>query len=317
MVAKKTKVIAGIWSAVGGGAGIYTYRYLRDFEEHVPCVQQAVREMSVSAAARRTLGDGELKVIRWTQRGDVDDLAGRARANFRVDGPSGSAHVYMSAKKRRRPFTPGESIEDDDDFVEQGRFWYYWSRPWELKIAFMNKLRALRGVPSSAPAVSLAEWDLDALFFLPRGDASCPAVLVGDARGLPEYEAVCIRHDAAAKDDRSRRRLHLLLVGAGIAAALAGCLRVYRSIFVSRSYNYATKFALTHPTVASALGPASVQTSSGTFGATFINARLRLVGEKGAVADVDFAATRDGASSKPWRIALAKMSHAGKTHSLA
>jgi len=72
---------------------------------------------------------------------------------------------------------------------------------------------------------------------------------------------------------------------------------------------------LANSDVRAVLGPAAdVQTSSGTFTARYINARLRLVGSDGAVADVDVAATRETGDS--WRIALARMRVAGASYNL-
>merc|ERR1711907_532851 len=127
--------------------------------------------------------------------------------------------------------------------------------------------------------------------------------------GIPEYEALCVRDDSAAKDERSRRRLYITMGTMCGVALIAGALRLRRSMGVSRGYGYVRRSVLSHPAVVNALGPgASISTSSGTFKSSYLNARLRLVGTNGAVADVDFAATRDTGPRGVWRVALARMS---------
>merc|ERR1711982_29932 len=112
------------------------------------------------------------------------------------------------------------------------------------------------------------------------------------------------------------RRLHILFGTASVVALIAGGLRIIKSVKVSRSYGYLRKAVIAHPTVVAALGErASISTSQGTFGSTYLNARLRLVGDGGGVADVDFAATRT-LSAEPWCVVLARISWAGRTENL-
>lgn len=320
MSSNTTRVVLGCWTGAAAFSGIYTYKYLKDFEKRVPCVQDAVRALAASKAARAALGDGELSVPWWSARGAVDKVAGRSFASFQVAGDKGSASVFIGSTKR--PQGPGFVPVEDEDVLEMSSFQYYWSRPWELKFAFLNKLRWLRGMDPLAPlrANPVSEddpWDLQAVFFLPGGDASQPQAVLGDARGIPDYESFVLRRDSDAKGERSRRRLNVFAGLALTAALVAGGLRVTRSMRVSQSYGFAKRGLLAHPHVVECLGSrASVQTSTGTFGPQYINAQLRLVGSTGSAADVRFTATRDGAKGGPWRVLLAKMSFLGRHREL-
>merc|ERR1712070_675727 len=195
-------------------------------------------------------------------------------------------------------------------------------RPWELKRLIVDSAKGLVGQKDGDhrgyDSEKEPDWDLDTLFFLPNGDTSLPSVILGNAHSIPEFEALCVRGDSATKNERSRRRLHVFAATVSAVALLAGGLRVVRSMGVSKSYGYVRRTVLAHPTVVEALGTgASISTSSGTFGKSYLNARLRVVGNDGAVADVDFAATRDAGHSRgAWRVAVARMSWAGRIHNL-
>merc|ERR1712007_391782 len=139
----------------------------------------------------------------------------------------------------------------------------------------------------------------------------------GDPTAFPEYEAFVMRRDAGAKDERSRRRLHVVIGLAMAGTLVAGSVRFVRSMGVSKSYNYVQTSLLRHATVREALGSrAMVQSSTGTFKPSFVNAKLRLVGDGSAVADVKFSAIRDGGGRNPWRVALARITHDGRTYDL-
>lgn len=316
----KGRLIAGVWSAIGGAAGYSVYRNIRDFEDNNPCVRDAVRVLATSSTARATLGNGELLVARWPRSGAVDRASGLARASFEVRGDAGSAYVVAGA--RRRAKNSGSQLEtlgeeDDEDTLDSG--WrQYLSRPWELKALIVGKFRGSGSQKDGSGSDEEEQpWDIDSLFFLPGGDVHSPTVLLGDARGLPEYEALCMNRDAEAKSERSQRRLRIVMGIALMGAVFAGGARLAKSVKVSQSYGFVRRSLIAHEEVTAALGPgAVVQTSSGTFGARFINARLRLVGQRGAVADVDVAATRDSGGGSPWRVALARMELGGLTYNL-
>lgn len=320
MSSNTARVVLGCWSGVATFSGVYTYKYLRDFEKRVPCVQDAVQALSACKVARETLGDGDLRLTWWSARGAVDKVAGRSFASFQVAGGLGTASVFIGSTKR--PQGPGFVPVEDEDVLEMSSFQYYWSRPWELKFAFLNKLRWLRGMDPLAPLrPSLVSeddpWDLQAVFILPDGDTSRPQVVLGDPRGIPDYESYVLRRDSDAKDERSRRRLNIFAGLALTAALISAGLRVTRSMRVSQSYGFVKRGLLSHPLVVESLGSqASVQTSTGTFGPQYINAQLRLVGATGSAADVRFTATRDGTKGGPWRVLLAKMSFLGKYREL-
>lgn len=318
--ANTTRVVLGCWTGAAAFSGVYTYTYLKDFEKRVPCIQDAVRTLADSKAARAALGDGDLRVPWWSARGQVDKVAGRSFASFQVAGDLGNATVYIGSTKR--PQAPGFVPVEDEDMLEMSSFAYYWSRPWEIKFAFLNKLRWLRGMDPLAPLRASPgseddPWDLQAVFILPSGDASQPLEVFGSARAIPDYESVVLRRDSDAKGERSRRRLQIFGGLAFTAALVAAGLRVTRSMRVSKSYGFAKRGLLAHPHIVESLGAqASVQTSSGTFGPSYINAQLRLVGTTGSAADVRFTATRDGTKDGPWRVLMAKMSFLGKHREL-
>merc|ERR1712066_604028 len=94
------------------------------------------------------------------------------------------------------------SQEDAEDEVTTSGLRYYWSKPWELKSRFLAKVQELRGVKRSSIVTEEdgASWELDTLLFLPAGEARSAEVLKGNPHSLPEYQAVCARSDADAKD---------------------------------------------------------------------------------------------------------------------
>mmetsp|Transcript_78311 Transcript_78311/g.143367 ORF Transcript_78311/g.143367 Transcript_78311/m.143367 type:complete len:329 (-) Transcript_78311:60-1046(-) len=323
-MATKVRIIAGTWTVIGGIAGLKYYRNVRDFETQTPCLGKALRELGNSDAARAVLGPGELQVSRWSRKRRLDEASGLARASFQVYGSSGSADVFMGTRRSQQAQAAWEDDLDDEPLARAG-FMYYFTRPWVLKRAVVDGTKSLVGLEKASKASAGAEaeqmeqaWELQTLFFLPGGDVHKPIVLMGNACGIPDYESLCVRRDADTKGEKSRRRLYGFIGMATAVAAVAGGLRLVRSVHVSQSYGYARRCVLTHPAVVSVLGPsASVSTSSGTFGARYLNARMRLVGEAGAVADVDFAAMRDGEARRtPWRVALARMTTAGRTTNL-
>lgn len=314
------RVVLGCWTGAATFSGIYTYKYLRDFEKRVPCVHDAVQALAASKTARATLGQGDLRLTWWSGRGAADKVAGRSFASFQVAGDLGTASVFIGSSKR--PQGPSFVPVEDEDVLEMSSFQYYWSRPWELKFAFLNKLRWIRGMDPLAPLRPSPgseddPWDLQAVFIIPDSGTAEPQVVLGDPMGIPQYESFVLRRDSDAKGEQSRRRLSMF-AGLALAAALVSAgLRVTRSLRVSQSYGFAKRGLLSHPLVVESLGSqASVQTSSGTFGSQYINAQLRLVGNTGSAADVRFTATRDGFKGGPWRVLLAKMSFLGKHREL-
>mmetsp|Transcript_2012 Transcript_2012/g.5607 ORF Transcript_2012/g.5607 Transcript_2012/m.5607 type:complete len:327 (-) Transcript_2012:30-1010(-) len=314
----KPKLIAGAWSAVGG-AGIYqVYRHTRDFEAQTPCVVDAVKVLASSSTARAMLGSGDLSIARWARSSVVDHRHGLARAKFEVRGDSGVVHVVMGARRQAKAQEAfQESLEDEEDEEDLKGWRRYFYRPWEIKQQASAWLARRRGGGAAAPAAAEEEelaWDLDTVFFLPGGDADSPVTLLGDPASLPEYEAICLRRDAQSKSEYSRWRLRVVLGLASAGVVLAGGLRLVKSIKVSKSYGYIRRMLTTHNEVVAALGPGvRVQTSKGKFGARFIDARLRLIGGDGAVADVDVVAMRDGPR---WRMQLAKMHVGGSARHL-
>lgn len=316
----KTKAIAGAWSAAGAIGSIVAYRNLRDYERKNPSARLACQQISASGIAQQQLGRSDLSIAWLSRSGRVDHFSGKASACFKLVGASGDIQVLATA--HRRP-PEGGDLDDDDEEIE-GRGWnYYWRKPWELKIFFADKFAGLRGKVAGRGGEAEAEgkdgldWDLDSLSLVHMSDGGRVEVLLGDPRGIPEFETHCVRRDAAAKSDSSRQRLHRVLGIVVAGAALAGGIRLMRSIQVSRSFGYARRSILAHPTVVGVIGPrANVQTSSGTYSRKYIDARLRLISDAGTVADVDLVATRDGDVNRPWRIALARMRSHGRNYEL-
>lgn len=314
--AQKRRVIGAAWTTIAGAGAFCIYRTIRDFEENSPVLREAVHFLSTNGTARGALGGGELLVARWPRQSHVDQAAGLARASFEVRSDAGAAFVVVSARRRAQAQKQYEEAMEEEDDEEALTGWRrYWSRPWEIKIWLLSKFQ------SKAPAAADGEpkeeptWDLDSMFMLPGGDASSPAVLFGDPSSLPEYEALCMRRDGAAKGERSRRRLRIVTGGALMLAFIAGGARLLKSMRVSQSYGYVRRTLSSHTEIARTLGSRVViQSSSGTFGKSFINAKLRLVGDGGAVADVSVAAQRTGV--EPWRVSLARMSMGGLHYNL-
>lgn len=315
------KIVAGAWSAAGGVAGVVAYRRARDFEAHTPCVADALRELGASGAARSILGAGQLNVAWWPPRhSKVDPTSGHATARFTVRAESGqAAEVLISS--RRNAGADGAELEDELD-TEVGGWRSFLKRPWELKMQLTDSWRRMRGDGGNDEAIAEARyWDLHALVLVPGGTSLGgrePIMILGDARSVPDYESRCLRRDGEAKDEHSHKRVRRLMYLALSGAILAGCFRFYRSVGVSRSYGYAKQTVLAHAGVQKVLGPrATLQSSSGTFGPTYINAKLRLVNDAGDVADVELTALRDGGgAATPWRVALARMSARGRVREL-
>mmetsp|Transcript_22838 Transcript_22838/g.58412 ORF Transcript_22838/g.58412 Transcript_22838/m.58412 type:complete len:328 (-) Transcript_22838:40-1023(-) len=315
----KPRLIGGAWTAIGTAGGYSLYRSIRDFEDKSPCVREAVHFLASSSTARATLGGGDLMIARWPRHRSLDLSSGLARASFEVRGDAGSAFVVVGARRRARASQAYEQALDDDEDEELavGTGWRrYWSRPWELKQDFLNTFRSQASASAAGFDDEEPIWDIDSLFILPGGDTQNPVVLAGNPVGLPEYEAMCVRRDAESKGEKSRWRLRVVTGIALMAAGFAGGARVLKSMRVSQSYGFVRRSLQAHSDVNSALGRSIfVQSSSGTFGDRYISARLRLVGDGGAVADVEVAATR-GAGSAPWIIAMARMSVGGLSYNL-
>jgi len=306
-MASKQQLILGAWTAAGGIAGITTYRALRDFENRHPYVPEAVNALAASAAARGVLGNGSMQLARWPRHGKVDEITGRACAGFDIYGDRGFVHVCVGA---RRELPTVE--EEEEDEVSGWR--YYWSKPWELKFRFLELFRS-RGLDQ--PDENTPKWDIDALFFLPNGDASCPHVLRGDPRGIPEYETLCARRDVEVKDERSQRRLRWLVAAVMAGALTAGGVQLARSWRVSRSFRFVRQSLSAHGDITAAVGGqvGKIRTVSGSFGAKYIDARVQVIGVSGTAVDVDIAALRDGGEG-PWRVALARMRSRGGMYNL-
>lgn len=312
------RAIGGAWATAGGVAAFKAYRRSSAFEASTPCFGAALERLQASPDVRALLGDGDFQVSRWGSKLRTDEAIGLCNARFGVSCGANSAQVLM-ASRRLRPQSGGEAAalqaEEEEEAAARRGFGYYLFRPWELKFAFMDSVRSLAGRSPPVEQNSLKEalpWELDALVVLPRGPLQQPLLLLGDPRGLPDYEALYVRSDAEIKGESSTRRLQIALSVALAGAGVAALFRVMRSIAVTRSYDYMRRFVLQNSRVVAALGPgASISTSSGTFRTTYVNARLRLVGSGGAVGDVEFAATRTAAGA-PWRVAMARLNHDGR-----
>lgn len=236
-ISLKTKLITGGWAAVGGLAGAITYRRARDFERDTPCIPEAVRRATNSPAVRSALGPGTIFLGWWSRNGQVNAATGHAAASFEIVGTNGKVRVLMGAARRREE-APGMVDNDDDDELPTG--WrYYWMRPWELKFLAFDAARGVRNTlfsgfrkvaedAEAAPVAAEPGWELTDLCVLLGGDPSKQQTLVGDPRAIPAFESLCVRRDAAAKDERSRKRLKIVLGVATLVAGLAGALRVSR-----------------------------------------------------------------------------------------
>jgi len=313
-MAAKTRLIIGAWTTAGGIAGVVCVNRIRQFEERTPCVKNAIRSVVSSGAARSIIGSGNLSLPWWAKSSNVDLHRGYASADFRVVGDSGFVQVLMTSKRQAKV---QETMEENLDDEDVSLFEYYWLKPWELKRAFVNSFKALRQEKADADS-DVNKWDVDSLLILPNGDGHKPIVLQGDPYAVPHYEALCLRRDATSKDDASRRRLYWAIGLSAAAAGLAGFIRLFKSMRLSQSYGFVSRSLLSHTAVTRVMGlESSVQSSSGTFTANYINGRLRLVNSAGSVADVDVTASRETAGrSNTWRILLARMRHGGLVYEL-
>jgi len=289
---------------------------MSSFETKTPCLHDAVGLLAKSDSARATLGHGDLLITRWGRSVTIDTRSGLSRAMFEVQGSSNKATVMMAAKRRedvQKAFEAAVQESEDDDVDEYSGWRRYWHRPWEIKIWIMSKFRVedkTKFLPEEDP------WEVQTLLLIPGGSGTSePLVLKGNPAELPEYEAYYVRRDGSAKNENSQFKLRGVLLFAGVAVAIAGAMRLRKSINVSKSYGYIKRSVLGHTEVRRLLGPkAFVQGYSGTFGERFINAKLRLVGDAGAAADVSIAALRQG--SEPWRLDMATMRCNGVLHRL-
>ena len=277
----------------------------RKFEERFPCVQLAIQKLE-DRSLEVGLGK-EMQLGVWPRRGYTDQNAGLMRAQFRVRSLDGTtADVLVSAKREKSSQEAWESQEDEDDAENQGN---YWLRPWELKKALLQRLRLIRTTGSNEAPEHRSTWNLETLVLLSENSGQ-PQVLQGNPHGLPEYESMCVRGDAAAKSERSRRNLKIALGVSAIGTLIASGTRLLRSIRVSQSYGFVRKSVLQSPGVQAVLGTSQIESCTGTFTPTFIDARLRLIGSSGTIADVVVAASRDS-SHQLWRVAVARMSIGG------
>jgi len=294
----KRRVIAGAWTIAGTAACakfVSNHRRYRD----LPCVQLALAQME---QVQEQLDLGPLKLGMWPRQGHVDSNAGLMRASFKVNGTKGVAHVFASAKR--------DKLEETETDSDDGHDGYYWLRPWELKKTFLDKVRSIRSFRPEDQDPSM--WRLET--FVVLQDGKDPEIIFGNPLGLPEYEAVCLRRDGSSKDERSRRRLHFTVGIALIATVLAGGVRVFRSRHVWQSHGCVRKAVLGDQSVRTVLGPSYIESCSGTFTPTYINAQLKVVGNA-AVADVVVAASRD-TTWQHWRVAVARMNVGGVTCNL-
>lgn len=298
-MASKKHVIVGAWTLVGAAAGTKLFLDHGKYQK-LPCVQLALEEL---AAKRQFLEP--LKLGLWPRQGHLDANAGLMRARFQVCGADGAmAHVLVGAKREKQH----EDLEGQED--EDQDWKYYWLRPWEFKKALVDKIRSIgRGSLGSALEDDPSQWRLETLVVLPDGGKDSQALL-GNPLSLPEYEAFCLRRDQSSKDDLSRRRLHTALCISFMATILAGGARLVRSGHVWQSHGFVRKAVLEDRKIKAVLGPSHIESCTGTFTPTYINAQLKLVGNAGAVADVTVAASRDS-SHQSWHIASARMNVGG------
>lgn len=288
----KRRIIAGAWTCAGTAACLKLLSNHRRYQD-MPCVQLALSHMEEGG----TLG-APLKLGMWPRQGHVDSNAGLMRARFNVIGPNGTAQILVGAKRDR--------LETDTDLDDESSDGYYWLRPWELKKAFLNKVRSISSVRSEDQDPAM--WRIETLVVV--ADGKDPQVILGNPLALPEYEAACLRRDGSSKDERSRRRLYIALGISLIATALAGGVRVFRSRHVWQSHGHLRKAVLGDQSIQTVLGPSYIESCNGTFTPTYINAQLKLVGNTGAVADVMVAASRNS-TWQHWHVALARMNVGG------
>ena len=301
MAISKTHVIAGAWTLAGAAACGKLFVDHRKYPG-LPCVQLALEELAANSANSKAQLLGPLKLGVWPRQGHVDANAGLMRARFKVLSPDGAvAQILVGAKK--------ENVDESQEDEEQG--WkYYWLRPWEFKRAFLEKIQSLkRGSLGSVLEDDISEWSLHTLIVL-RDDSSDPQILFGDPMGLPEYEALCLRRDKSSKDDVSRQKLHIALCISLMGSIMAGGVRFFRSRRVLQSHRFVRKAVLEDRSLKAVLGPSQIESCDGIFTPTYINAKLKVVGNAGTVADVTVAANRDS-SQQSWHVALARMNVGG------
>ena len=298
MAVTKKRLIAGAWTLAGGAGAAKWYLDSRKYPDRVPGVQLAIQRLQTEL--------GPVQLGSWPRQAYVDSQAGLTHGHFVVHDKEGPLRVLFAARRDK------QDLEAEEDEGESG--WkYYWLRPWELKKWFLDKARSLR--QGSTREEDLSAWNLETLVILNRSPIASQqganaTALLGDPLGLPEYEAMCVRRDSACKDEHSRRRMHIALGISLLGTLLAGGSRVLRSMRISQSYGFVRAAVLANPSVEAVLGPSYIQSNSGTFTPTYINAKLRLVGNAGTVADVAVAASRDSVQQR-WNVALARMTVGG------
>ena len=309
----KQRAIAAAWTVAGAAGCGVAYTQHRKFEQRLPCVQLALRKLE-DPSINAGLGS-QLQLSAWPRRGCVDKNAGLMRAHFRVQSSDGDvADVLVSAIRDKTTHEASEPREEDDDAEEHANYWF---RPWELKKAILQRVRLMRqGFFSSEEEESELQrssaslWKLETLVVLGTGTGSEPRVLQGDPSGLPEYETMYIRRDVTSKSDRSRTNLKIALCLSVLGTLVAAGSRMLRSLRISQSYGFVRKSVLENRSVQAVLGPSQIESCTGKFTPTFIDARLRLVGSSGTIADVVVAASRDS-SHQLWHVAVARMTVGG------
>ena len=305
----KKRGIAAAWTVAGAVGCGTVYVQHRKFEERFPCVQLAIKQLEDTAQTGKLGLGSQIRLSFWPRRGHVDKNAGLMRARFRVHSTDGRvADVLVAAREKRNQVSEVWESKEDDDEEQQ---WNYWFRPWELKKAIVQRVRLLRqGFTASEVQSDSSTWSLETLVVLASDTSGRPLVLQGDPSGLPEYETMCVRGDAAAKSDRSRTNLKIALCLSVVGTLFAAGSRMLKSIRVSQSYGFVRRSVLEDRSVQAVLGSSQIESCTGTFTPTFIDARLRLVGSSGTIADVVVAASRDSSHQK-WHVAVARMSIGG------
>lgn len=287
-MASTRQVIAGAWSVVGVAAGGKLLSDHRSYMDRLPCVRLALVELE----KREDLGSS-LSVGLWPRQGHVDWNAGLMRARFEVCGKDGSrTQVLVGAQS--------EAMNIID--VEDEGWKYYWLRPWELKKALLEKLRSFRREADPDPS----KWRVDTLVLCPAGGE--PQVLMGNPLALPEYEVLCLRRDGNSKDANSRRRLYIALCISFLGTLVAGGARFLKAQQVMQSHGFIRRAVLANPSIQAVLGPSHIESCTGTFTPTYINAKLKVLGES-RVANVTVAGSRQSTQDS-WRI-VARMNVGG------
>ena len=303
--AAKKRGIAAAWAVAGSvGCGV-VYAQHRKFEERFPCVQLAINKLE-DPSVHSGLGS-RVSLSVWPRRGYLDQNAGLMRAHFRVHDLDGTtADILVAARRDSRSQEAWESKEEDDAEDQLN----YWFRPWELKRAILQRLRPISQGSAASDAEENSSWTVETLVVVESSGNAQPLVLQGNPYILPEYETMCLRRDAASKSDRSRTNLKVALGLSIVGTLLAAGSRMLKSIRVSQSYGFVRRSVLQDRSVQAVLGSSQIESCTGTFTPTFINARLRLVGSSGTIADVVVAASRKS-SQHLWNVAVARMSIGG------